>query len=175
MNQIKTRKNEILELLKRENDFYLITLLENMGRGYSAGELFENQLKYIKKNEEIAIFELVLESKIPLINSKIVYSAQIELNRLIQRKAEFVNLKRDDLAKETDKTIKYLEVFLRKYECECGKTKNFSKSRTSFRNAICEDIYRSIEKIELLDVALAEELRKSLKKAPNIHIISDNQ
>jgi len=53
MNQIKTRKNEILELLKRENDFYLITLLENMGRGYSAGELFENQLKYIKKTKKL--------------------------------------------------------------------------------------------------------------------------
>lgn len=170
MNQIKTRKNEILELLKRENDFYLITLLENMGKGYSAGELFENQLKYIKNNEEIAIFELVLESKIPLINRKIVYSVQREINRLIQRKAEFVSLKRDDLAKETDKTIKYLAIFLKKSKDKYGKTKIPTISRTSFGNAICEDIYISIEKIELWDVALAEELRERLKKTPTIHI-----
>jgi hypothetical protein len=170
MSQITERLNEIMGLLDKKRDFYLVTLLENIGEKFAPEELYESKLKYTKKIREDAIHEFVLEAKIPVIDQKTILSVQKELNRLIERKAEFINLKRYDLVTKTDKTIDYLEKFLKKYNSIYGKVKSFPTNSTKLFNAVYQAIYRSIEKIESKDKTLADELKKRLCMKPKIYL-----
>ncbi|HPY95978.1 MAG TPA: GatB/YqeY domain-containing protein [Candidatus Cloacimonadota bacterium] len=170
MDQIKKRRKEILGYLNRENDFYLITLLENMGEGFTPEELLEAKLKFDENLKKDAIHQVVLDTKIPMTDRKALSEVSKELNNMIERNAVFESLGRNDLVAKTEEDI----IIMEKYLSEClgkrFKLKSFPTSQSRLYDAVRQAIGRSIKKIKKKDKALAEELKNRKKMSPKVHL-----